>query len=75
MPSAPINGFAEALADPQAAHLGLVQPMTLPRGRATRTVGCPVRFDGAAPAVDTRPPALDEHGAALRGQTPLEAVR
>lgn len=66
VPSAPINGFAEALADPQAEHLRLVQPMRLPHGRDTRTVGCPVRFDGAVLAVDTRPPALNEHGAELR---------
>ena len=66
VPSAPINGFAEALADPQAEHLGLVQPMTLPGGTQTRTVGVPVRFDGQAFHVNTRPPALDEHGAALR---------
>lgn len=66
VPSAPINGFAEALSDPQAAHLGLVQPMTLPAGTQTRTVVCPVRFDGQRLEVDTRPPALNEHGAALR---------
>ncbi len=61
VPCAPINGYAEALADPQAAHLGLVRPMTLPNGVGTRTVGCPVRLDGAVVAVDTRPPALGEH--------------
>ena len=36
VPCAPINGYAEALADPQAAHLGLVVPATLPGGHATR---------------------------------------
>jgi crotonobetainyl-CoA:carnitine CoA-transferase CaiB-like acyl-CoA transferase len=61
VPCAPINGYAEALADPQAQHLGLVQPMTLPNGVATRTVGCPVRIDGRVVPVDTRPPALGEH--------------
>jgi crotonobetainyl-CoA:carnitine CoA-transferase CaiB-like acyl-CoA transferase len=61
VPSAPINGYAEALADPQAAHLGLVRPMTLPNGVATRTVGCPLRLDGELVPVDTRPPALGEH--------------
>lgn len=66
VPSAPINQYGDALADAQTAHLQLVQPMTLPNGVATRTVGCPVRFDGAAVGVDTRPPALDEHGAGLR---------
>jgi crotonobetainyl-CoA:carnitine CoA-transferase CaiB-like acyl-CoA transferase len=66
VPHAPINGYREALADPQATHLQLVQPQVLPGGHATRTVGCPLRLDGQVPAVDTRPPALDEHGAALR---------
>jgi len=66
VPGAPINGYGAALADPQAVHLGLVQPQTLPNGHATRTVACPVRLDGHVVPVDTRPPALDEHGAALR---------
>ena len=61
VPCAPINGYAEALADPQSAHLQLVQAMVLPNGAATRTVGCPVRLDGQVLAVDTRPPALGEH--------------
>jgi crotonobetainyl-CoA:carnitine CoA-transferase CaiB-like acyl-CoA transferase len=61
VPCSPINGYAEALADPQSAHLQLVQPMTLPNGVATRTVGCPVRLDGEVVPVDTRPPALGEH--------------
>ena len=68
VPSAPINGYAEALDDPQSKHLQLVQPMTLPGGSATRTVGCPVRLDGRVVPVDTRPPALGEHTAALRAR-------
>lgn len=66
VPCAPINGYAEALADPQTRHLELVRPMTLPNGVATRTVGCPVRIDGRVLAVDTRPPALGEHSAQIR---------
>ncbi|MCX7203627.1 MAG: CoA transferase [Burkholderiales bacterium] len=65
VPSAPINGYAEALADPQSTHLGLVQPATLPNGVQTQTVVCPVRIDGQGLAVDTRPPALGEHSAAI----------
>ena len=61
VPCAPINDYGQALADPQAEHLELVQPMTLPNGQATRTVGCPVRIDGRVVPVDTRPPALGEH--------------
>ncbi len=67
VPCAPINGYAEALADPQAAHLQLVQPMTLPNGVHTRTVTCPVRFDGEPVPVDTHPPALGEHTDTVRG--------
>jgi len=66
VPHAPINGYREALGDAQTAHLGLVQPQVLPGGHATRTVGCPLRLDGATVPVDTRPPALDEQGDALR---------
>ena len=65
VPCAPINGYAEALADPQSAHLQLVQAMVLPNGAATRTVACPVRIDGRVVGVDTRPPALGEHTAAV----------
>ncbi len=61
VPAAPINGYAESLADPQSVHLGLVQAMTLPNGVETRTVGCPVRINGQTVAIDTRPPALGEH--------------
>lgn len=63
VPCAPINGYAEALADPQAVHLQLVQPAVLPNGMQTRTVACPVRIDGQVVPVDTRPPALGEHTA------------
>ena len=66
VPGAPINGYGEALADPQTAHLGLVREQVLPGGQHTRTVGCPVRLDGAPLPTDTRPPALDQHGAAFR---------
>lgn len=59
VPCAPINNYSGALDDAQAAHLGLVRPMTLPNGHVTRTVGCPVRLDGRPVEVDTRPPALD----------------
>jgi crotonobetainyl-CoA:carnitine CoA-transferase CaiB-like acyl-CoA transferase len=70
VPCAPINGYAEALADPQSEHLGLVQPMTLPNGAATRTVGCPVRLDGHVVPVDTRPPLLGEHTEAIVAKAP-----
>ncbi|MCY1550964.1 hypothetical protein D9M68_872590 [compost metagenome] len=66
MPSAPINGYAEALADPQTVHLQLVRDMTLPNGRATRTVGSPIRINGEPIPHETRPPALGEDTEALK---------
>ena len=58
VPCAPINTYDQVLADPQTEHLGLVQPMSLPGGHATRTVGCPVRIDGQALRPKTTAPAL-----------------
>ena len=67
VPCAPINGYAEALADPQAVHLQLVQPAVLPNGVHTQTVACPVRIDGQVIPVNTTPPALGEHTATVLG--------
>ncbi|MEM7222243.1 MAG: CoA transferase [Pseudomonadota bacterium] len=61
VPSAPINGYGAALADPQVAHGGLVAPLDLPGGGASETVVLPLRFGGARPGVRRRPPALGEH--------------
>ena len=61
VPCSAINGYAEALADPQASHLQLVRAMALPNGVTSRTVSCPVRINGQVLALDTRPPALGEH--------------
>lgn len=66
VPSAPINGYAEALADPQTAHLKLVREMTLPNGHTTRTVASPIRINGQAIPHATRPPALGEDTDAVR---------
>jgi crotonobetainyl-CoA:carnitine CoA-transferase CaiB-like acyl-CoA transferase len=60
VPNAPINGYAEALSDPQAQHLQLVREVSLPSGRRTRTVVCPVWIDGAPVAVDASYPLLGD---------------
>lgn len=65
VPCAPINTYSQVLADPQVAHMGWVQPLQLPSGATTRTFGSPLRFDGVAPAIRRRPPALGEHNAEL----------
>lgn len=71
VPCAPINGYAEALADPQAQHLQLVRQQVLPGGHVTRTVGCPVRLDGQAIAVDTSVPVLGAHTAGASDERQL----
>ena len=66
VPSAPINGYAEALADPQSKHLKLVKKLELPGGHITSTVGCPVRINGAPVGVDLSLPLLGEHTGSVR---------
>ncbi|MFM1849859.1 MAG: Acetyl-CoA:oxalate CoA-transferase [Pseudomonadota bacterium] len=52
VPCSPIQKYSQALQDPQAVHLQLVNPQQLP-GHQTRTVGCPVWLSGQPVAVDT----------------------
>jgi crotonobetainyl-CoA:carnitine CoA-transferase CaiB-like acyl-CoA transferase len=52
---------AEAFADPQAEHRGMVQALGV--SRAPRS---PMRFSDAALAAERPPPALDADGAAIR---------
>lgn len=66
VPHARINGYADALADPQAVHMGWVQPLELPNGRVTRTFASPLRFNGEGLPIRRRPPALGEHTEEVR---------
>ena len=68
VPCAPINDYAEALADPQVEELGLVRTMTLPNGVATRTTAFPIRFTGYEFAIHRPPPALGAHTAEIYGE-------
>ncbi len=58
VPCAPINTYSAALADPQVAHYGWVQPLELANGARTRTFGSPL---GKAAPIRRRPPLLGEH--------------
>lgn len=69
VPSAPINGYAQALADRQSTHLQLVRDLPLPSGRMSKTVGCPVWIDGAPVPVSSTLPLLGETPAANDNQT------
>ncbi|MCJ2131398.1 CaiB/BaiF CoA transferase family protein [Methylobacterium sp. E-045] len=61
VPCSPINSYAEALADPQVAHMGWVQPVKLPSGVETRTFVSPLKFSGEGFPIYRDPPALGEH--------------
>ncbi len=61
VPCAPINTYPEILADPQVTHLRLVQDMTLPNGKRTRTVAFPMKMTGYEFTVYRHPPLLGEH--------------
>lgn len=61
VPCALINGYDDALADPQALHLQLTLPLTLPGGHQTRTVGNPVWINGEPVQVDLDLPELGQH--------------
>jgi crotonobetainyl-CoA:carnitine CoA-transferase CaiB-like acyl-CoA transferase len=59
VPCAPINTYSQALADPQVAHYGWVQPLTLPGGGKTRSFSSPLSKNEGL----KNPPALGEHTA------------
>jgi crotonobetainyl-CoA:carnitine CoA-transferase CaiB-like acyl-CoA transferase len=59
VPCAPINTYSQALADPQVAHYGWVQPLQLPGGGSTRSFASPLSKNSALKT----PPALGEHTA------------
>jgi succinate---hydroxymethylglutarate CoA-transferase len=61
IPCAPINTYSQILSDPHVAVSGLVEPLELPNGVLTRTVGFPVRFDEERVSVRLRPPRVGEH--------------
>jgi crotonobetainyl-CoA:carnitine CoA-transferase CaiB-like acyl-CoA transferase len=66
VPCAPVHNAREMLSHPQTAALGLQQAIP---GSGMRLIGLPVSFDGKRPAPRTKPPALGEHNALLKGES------
>ncbi|MEW2548153.1 CoA transferase [Streptomyces sp. NPDC047002] len=74
VPCAPINTYAQALADPQVEHMGWVRELTLPTGDVTRTFVSPLRIDGSPAEGPLRPPpALGEHTEAVLDRLSADA--
>jgi crotonobetainyl-CoA:carnitine CoA-transferase CaiB-like acyl-CoA transferase len=61
VPCAPINDFAEILADPHVRQAGWVQELTMPNGAKAETVGFPIAISDYAFEITRRPPELGEH--------------
>jgi crotonobetainyl-CoA:carnitine CoA-transferase CaiB-like acyl-CoA transferase len=61
VPCAPILAIDQVFAHPQVVARGMRVDVA-----GTPTVASPMRFDGERPVADRPPPALDEHGPAIR---------
>jgi crotonobetainyl-CoA:carnitine CoA-transferase CaiB-like acyl-CoA transferase len=61
VPCAPINTYSQVLDDAQVRHMGFVQPLALPNGAATRTVGSVLRSRRHRFGIRRAPPLLGEH--------------
>jgi crotonobetainyl-CoA:carnitine CoA-transferase CaiB-like acyl-CoA transferase len=68
VPCAPINDFADILADPHVRESGWLSELTLPNGMRTPTIGYPVLMSGYEFAVTAPPPRLGEHTAAVEAE-------
>jgi crotonobetainyl-CoA:carnitine CoA-transferase CaiB-like acyl-CoA transferase len=68
VPSAPINTYSQVLADAQVAHMGWVQPITLPGGARTRTFASPLGSARERFGIYRNPPALGEHNDEILGE-------
>ena len=68
VPCSPINSYSQALGDPQVAHMGWVQDITLPNGNTTKTFGSPLRINGESLSIATGPPGLGEHTEEVLGK-------
>ncbi len=63
VPAAPINTLPDALAEPQAKALGILQDVP---GEDYRLTGSPLSFDGVRPAIRNAAPRLGDWGSANR---------
>ena len=60
VPCGPINTLPEAVTDPQARALGIVQRVP---GDDYELIGLPLSFDGERPPIRRAPPGIGEHNA------------
>lgn len=61
VPCAPINDFAEVLADPHVRGMGWVETIAMPNGTSAETVGFPIGISEYDFEIVRTPPKLGEH--------------
>ena len=61
VPCAKVNGVADAMRDPEVAHLGLFHELTHPRYGTMTAMRRAARINGAREDAGKPPPALGEH--------------
>ncbi len=66
IPAGPVNAMGDVFADPHVQARGVRRVMPHRALGELPGVACPVRLSASAPRDDLGPPALDEHGDALR---------
>ena len=65
VPCAPIHGMDEALAHPQIAATGMIQPVP---ELDFELMGLPLSFDGRRPGIRRPPPTLGQHNEEIIGK-------
>jgi crotonobetainyl-CoA:carnitine CoA-transferase CaiB-like acyl-CoA transferase len=68
VPAAPIQRVDEVLRDPQVLQREMVVELPHPKLGAVKTLGTPIRADGAAAPRPAPPPALGEHTELVLGE-------
>ncbi len=66
VPCAPINTLPEAVTEPQAAAIGMIQPVP---GDEYELVALPLSFDGVRPGIRLAPPHPGEHNEEFQGRS------
>lgn len=61
VPVGPVNNVKEAMEHPQTRAIDMVVDVEHPDGGTTRSLGCPIHFDGVAPHDTARAPHIGEH--------------
>ncbi len=68
VPCEPIRDYAAVMDAPEVRESGWIEPLDLPSGQRTETIGNVIRIDGDLGPTASSPPALGEHGEEIRAE-------